>query len=280
MDPLRLPRGVSWPDTFLQTARSVARAADRLVPRLRESSADTVVNVHRHAWPAYEAFVRRHYAEPRPRIVCLSMNPARNGAVQSGIAFTDAPTARELVPDFDQLVERPARLSTDRPEMSGRHLRGWAERHLGGLAGLYEQALFPIACPVAVLRGPKLLNVPLPALRGSARRAADAFYETHAPRLVRAAQPRALLFLGDYAAQRWRRLAAHHPDLRDVPVVVTHNPAARISNRSKWAGWSRAWVRAGGALPTLARAPPQAPSPPPSPWILPRSPTGAAATPR
>lgn len=239
------PRGspVTWLDDYVPTARSVARAADELVEELRGRKGDVVVNVHGHAWPAHEAFLRRYYSDGRPRVVALSMNPARNGAVQSGIAFTDAPTARVLLRDFDALVERPPRLRTERSEMSGQKLRQWAERSLGGLPGLYRRVLFPIACPVAVLRGPRLLNVPLATLSGPERRLADRFYETHAPRLVRAARPTGLLLLGSYAAERWRRVEESTTDLASLPHAVTHHPAARMPNDKKWADWTAALKR-------------------------------------
>jgi hypothetical protein len=230
----------AWLDDYVAVVRDIAREADRVAPRMRERPGDVVVNVHGYALAAYEAFLRRQYADGRPRLLALSMNPARNGAVQTGIAFTDAPTARGLVPGFDRLVRRPPALVTERVEMSGQKLQAWARAEFGGVEGLYERVLFPIACPIAVLRGPNRLNVPLPALRGRARQAADAFYEANAPRLVRAARARGLLFLGDYAARRWKRLAASSPDLARLPVAVTHHPAARITNARKYSDWTRA----------------------------------------
>lgn len=248
----------SWLDDYLDVVRDVARRSVRVAPRLRERPRDVVVPVHRYALKAHEAFVRRFYADGRPRHLVLSMNPARNGAVQTGIAFTDAPTARRLLPDFDALVQRPTSVATERAEMSGQKLQAWATAEFGGLEGLFERFLFPIACPIAVLRGPNLLNVPLPALRGESRRAAEAFYEANAVRLVRAAQPRGLLFFGDYAARRWRRLAGSSPDLSRLPVVETHHPAARITNEAKFSGWSRAVRR----LEALCRpSSPVSPSP-------------------
>jgi len=232
-----------WPADYLEVVRDVAREADRIAPLLRERRGDVVVNVHSYALPAYEAYLRRYFKRGRPRILALSMNPARNGAVQSGIPFTDAPTARRILPDFDELVPRPKRLRTERVEMSGQKLLAWAQAEFGGIEGLYERLLFPIAFPLAILRGPNLLNVPLPALRGDARRAADAFYERNAPRLVEAARPPGLLFFGDYAAQRWRRLVAQEPRLASIPFEVTHHPAARITNERKFADWTAALDR-------------------------------------
>jgi len=216
-------------DRFLAAARATAKAADALVEELA-ARGDVVVNAHTYGWPAYEAFHRRFHAEEPPDLVCLSMNPALHGAVQTGIPFTDAPMARDLLPGFDRLVQRPPALATERVEMSGRKLRAWADQALGGLHVLHRRILFVTACPVAVLRGPRLLNVPLPALRGRRRRAADAFYQ----------EPKGLFLLGDYAGGRWIRIARVHPDVGRIPSTITHHPAARISNETKFHDWSLA----------------------------------------
>ncbi len=229
-----------WIEGYLSTARQVARDADALANELGHVPSSIAVNVHSYAWPAHAAFVRRYYADGKSRIAALSMNPARNGAVQTGIAFTDAPTARRILPDFDGLVARPQNLATERAEMSGQKLQMWAKRDLGGLTQLYGCALFPIACPVAVLKGPQLLNVPLANLPSRFRRAADAFHEEHAALLVRAINPTGVLVLGSYAADRWRRVARDNGDLASLPAVATHHPAARMPNGKKFNDWSRA----------------------------------------
>lgn len=231
---------MAWLAEYLRAARLVTKDADAFVREFSLQRGELAVNVHAYAWPAHEAFLRTYYADDRPRIVSLSMNPARNGAVQSGIAFTDAPTARLLLPDFDRIVNRPPNLRTERVEMSGQKLRSWADLRLGGLKALYSRVLFPIACPVAILEGPNLVNVPLASLTGRRRALADAFYGTHAPLLVRAARPRGVLLLGSYAAQRWGALARANPDLAALPAVETHHPAARMANAQKFNDWSRA----------------------------------------
>lgn len=239
-DPLPFAASVTeWLQGFIREAREVARAADALVPKLKERPDDVVVNVHAHAWQPYESFLRKYFDDGRRRVVALSMNPARNGAVQTGISFTDAPTARELLPDFDRQLTRPEQLKTDRVEMSGQHIRAWAKQDFGDLPGLYKRILTPIACPVAVLRGPDLLNVPLPLLKGDARKAADAFYEWSAPRLVAAAKAKGILFLGDYAAHRWARAPKPGP-LANLPTVLVPHPAARMANEAKYDAWTNA----------------------------------------
>lgn len=234
---------MAWLGAFIKAAKEVAREADTLVAKLATKPDGIVVNVHSYAWAFYERFLRAYYPDEQARVVALSMNPARNGAVQSGIAFTDAPTARTLLPGFDEAVRRPPNLVTERVEMSGQKIRLWADRDFGGLTGLYQRLLFPIACPVAVLEGPNLLNVPIASLRGAARQAAEEFYEWSAPRLVRAAQPTGVFLLGDYAGDRWERLAKKDDDLARLPSVVTHHPAARIPNDVKLNDWSRALSR-------------------------------------
>lgn len=229
-------------DDYLRAARTFARRLEPLLPRLREESDDLVLGVHTYAWLAFEAFVRAYHGDGRNRIAVLSMNPGRNGAVQTGIAFTDGMTARELLPEFDDLVPKRPFVS-ERREISGLKLREWARRHLGGLQQLYRDAMFPITFPAAVLRGPSRVNVPLPSLRPDNRRLVEAFLDREAPALLHAAQPRGVLLLGDWAARNWARYSQTDPELARLPVAETYHPAAHITNARKYGAWMRAWTK-------------------------------------
>lgn len=238
----------SWIGSYLRVAAQLARAADGLVDALSTRRDEVVVNVHGYAFQALDALARRYLSPKQRPVAFFSMNPARNGAVQSGLSFTDAPTARSLFDDFDILVpNRPMITRTERAEMSGQRLNEWIQRKFGDHEAFYAQACAPIVCPVAVLRKPGLTNVPLPNLDPPRRRAADEFYEAWAPRLYDAINPRGVALLGTYAGQRWQRLVQATPRLQKTPFVVTHHPAARMRHEDKYAGWDQAWDALTGA---------------------------------
>ena len=93
---------------YLEAVRALARDADQVVQDLRLRKGQWALNVHAYALPGYEAFLQRYYRDPRPRVAAIAMNPGKNGAVQTGIPFTDWPRGLELVPDLAERVDRAA----------------------------------------------------------------------------------------------------------------------------------------------------------------------------
>lgn len=231
-------------DAFLDRVREQARDAERLKRSLRVLRGDRVLSVHAYAWDAYEAFMRKFYSDGRPRIFAISMNPGPFGAVQTGIPFCDRAMARRFLANFHDLVTGPpAWAASERNEMSAARLVAWSERRFGGIEALYGRILLAMTCPLAVLRGARRTNVPLPALPGPAKRQIEDFIRRHAADEIALARPTGVLLLGDWAQRVWRLALGQKPALSALPCVVAPHPAAHISNAAKFRAWSRSFAR-------------------------------------
>lgn len=229
---------------FLRRVKLQAQDAESVRRALRLPRDHRVLNVHAYGWSAYEAFVRAYYSDGRPRILALSMNPGPFGAVQTGIPFCDVPLARQLLPGFDRLIAaKPSWVASERREISALKLVVWSDARFGGIRGLYARVLLAMTCPLAILRGPRKTNVPLPALPRREQEKIEAFIPRHAAEEIRLAEPAGILMLGEWAQRVWRIALRTDPGLASLPALAAPHPAAHITNRAKYAAWTRAWQR-------------------------------------
>lgn len=226
-------------EAFIERVKEQAEDADRLVRSLRLPKTDRVLNVHRYAWDAYEAFLRKYYSDGKPRVFAISMNPGPYGAVQTGIPFTDKAMARQFLPNFGKLVKGPpAWARSERNEMSAGKLIAWSAEKFGGIEGLYRHMLLGMTAPIGILRAPKWTNVPLPALAGSEQNKVYDFIRRHAADEIRLAQPTGIFLLGDWAERVHEITLEADPALEAIPSVAVPHPAARITNEAKFAAWT------------------------------------------
>lgn len=239
------------PAAYLRAVRALARDADRTLERLELPKHWRALNVHSYALPAYEAFLRRFYATPERRVAAIAMNPGKNGAVQTGIPFTDWPRAQELVPGLGERVDRAA-VADLRPhrEQSGRRVYAWGLARFGGYEALFREVLVLLTCPIAVLEGAgtRAKNVPLDALpRREGRKVLD-LIAAHAPRLLEAARPRGVLLLGAYAEGVWQVLRERGA-APALPVARALHPAAHVPDPAWRRAMDAAWRRLERAAP-------------------------------
>jgi hypothetical protein len=231
-------------EAYLRAVRALAADADEVAASLALRKGQRVLNVHAYALPAYEAFLRRYYASPRPRVAAIAMNPGKYGAVQTGIPFTDWPRGLDLLPDLESLVQRPPGLPKAHREQSGRRVFGWGLERFGSYEAFFEEVLVLLTCPLAVLEGegPKATNVPLDALpRKEGQKCLDLIVR-HAPSLLAAAQPRGMLLMGAYAEGVWQALQERGV-APALPVARALHPAAHLPDPAWIQDADRAWKR-------------------------------------
>ncbi len=223
---------------FLTEVRRLSDATNDLIPRLDLPDGQYALNVHSYALAAYEAFLHRWYDDDRARVGAVAMNPGRNGAVQTGIPFSDLDWARRVVPDLDARLDAPPRpLPPGHRETSGRRLIAWAERRFATPEAMYDHVLFYITCPLAILAEDPVRNVPIPELRVANRRLVDRLVVDHLPRLVEASGVSGILLLGRYAESVWDTGSG----LDGLPLAHTYHPAAHVSNDDYFASMDAAF---------------------------------------
>lgn len=230
---------------YLAAVRALARDAGRVAEDLELKKGQWALNVHAYALPAYEAFLTTYYATPTPRVGAIAMNPGKWGAVQTGIPFTDWQRGLEFLPDLEKLVDRSAvKLPAAHREQSGRRVFAWALKRFGSYEAYFEQVLVHLTCPLAVLEGEgsRITNVPLDHLpRKEGQKCLD-LIARHAPRLLAAAPPRAMLLMGAYAEGVWQVLQEQGTAPK-VPVVRALHPAAHLPDPQWIAEADRAWAK-------------------------------------
>lgn len=225
-------------DRFIHAVRALRDDTEDVVARLELPAGQYALNVHQYALGVYEAFLRRFYRPMDGRIGAVAMNPGRNGAVQTGIPFTDEPWARQLGLDVPGLRGTPSRpLPAGTQEMSGRRLLAWAEHRFGEPRRMYDRIVFYITCPIAVLTRDPVRNVPLPDLKGANARRVFGLIQRHARRLVEASGVDGVLLLGRYAEKVWDALE----DAPELPVARTFHPAAHVSRQRLHGAWDEAY---------------------------------------
>lgn len=233
---------------YVRAVRALAADASDVAAGLKLRKGQRALNVHAYALPAYEAFLRRYYATPEPRVAAIAMNPGKFGAVQTGIPFTDWPRGLELLPDLDKLVDRGPGLPKPNREQSGRRVYAWGLERFGSHDAFFRELLVLLTCPIAVLEGEgaRTTNVPLDHLpRPEGRKCLDLIVR-HAPALFAAAQPRAVLLMGAYAEGVWQALQERGV-APALPVARTLHPAAHVPDPEWIAAADAAWRKLGKA---------------------------------
>jgi single-strand selective monofunctional uracil DNA glycosylase len=235
---------------YVRAVRALARDADRVAASLELRKGQRALNVHDYALPAYEAFLERYYSSSEPRVGAIAMNPGKFGAVQTGIPFTDWPRGLELLPDLEKRVDRSVGLPNPNREQSGRRVYAWALQRFGSYDAFFREVLVLLTCPLAVLEGEgtRVTNVPLDQLpRKEGQKCLD-LIARHAPKLLAAAEPRAMLLLGAYAEGVWQVLQ-EKGTAPAIPVARALHPAAHLPDPEWIADVERAWRKLAKARP-------------------------------
>lgn len=196
---------------MLASAATLADAVDRLdfAPPVTH-----VYNPLRYAWEPYRTYLER-FGGARGRTVLVGMNPGPFGMAQTGIPFGDVAMVRDWM-GITGTVGRPRHEHPQRPvrgfecprsEVSGTRLWGWVARRFGSPEKFFRRFLVLNYCPLAFLEesGRNRTPVELPA---SERAALFAACDPALRAAVEALQPRALVGVGRFAADRAAAAAA------------------------------------------------------------------------
>lgn len=242
---------------LIDSALALAAAVDQL------SFAPPVAYVYNpldYAQAAHRAYLER-FAGGRREVLLVGMNPGPWGMVQTGVPFGDASMVRDWLgitaPVGHPPVEHPRRPVTGflcpRREVSGQRLWGWARAHWGTPERFFDRFFVVNYCPLAFMESSGRNHTPdrLPrAERDSLFRLCDQALVS----MVEALQPRFVLGIGRFAANRAAAILAEHR--LTVGSVPHPSPASPQANR----GWdllmSQALAAYGIPVPTVAVPPP------------------------
>jgi len=199
---------------LVASARQLADDVDRL------AFAPPVTHVYnplRYAWEPHHRYLER-YGDAPGRVVLVGMNPGPFGMAQTGVPFGDVAMVRDWL-GIEGAVGRPEREHPQRPvrgfdcprsEVSGTRLWGWARRRFGTPEEFFARFFVLNYCPLAFVEesGRNRTPVELPVAERTALYAAcDPALE----RAIAALQPRTVVGVGRFAAERAGAPAVLHP---------------------------------------------------------------------
>lgn len=217
------------------------------VARLKFSAPVThVYHPLAYAWRAHEAYLRR-YGTGRKRVVFLGMNPGPFGMVQTGVPFGEVNAVRNWL-GIHASVGRPEREHPHRPvdgfacrrsEVSGRRLWGLFAERFERAEDFFAEHFVANYCPLAFFdaAGRNLTPDKLPVAQAAPL---FAVCDEHLRCLISLLRPQWLIGLGDFAAQRARRLCAGGGPR--VGKILHPSPANPAANRD-WSGQAAAQLR-------------------------------------
>ena len=222
-------------------ARALAIQADLRDRVDRLSFTEPVTHVYNpldYAWPAVEAYFRRH-GDSRRRVLLLGMNPGPWGMAQTGVPFGEVAAVRRWL-QLDVAVGRPPRehrrrpvlgLACQRSEVSGRRLWGLFAERFGTADRFFAEHMVLNHCALVFMEesGRNITPDRLPARqREPLVTACDAALAA----LVDLYRPQWCVGVGGYAEARLRAVC---PAGILVGKLLHPSPASPAANRD-WAG--------------------------------------------
>jgi single-strand selective monofunctional uracil DNA glycosylase len=220
---------------LIHLTRRLRDAADRL--RFAEPVTH-VYNPLRYARRAHELYLERYGRRPG-RIVLVGMNPGPYGMAQTGVPFGDPVLVRDWLGIEARVdaprAEHPKRpvhgFASERREVSGQRVWGWARERFGTAAAFFEEFFVANYCPLCFLEASGRNRTP-DKLRRAERDALAAVCDAALGELIDVLRPRAVLGVGKFAEGRVAAAAAG----RGVPAggVLHPSPASPRANQ----GWA------------------------------------------
>ena len=198
-----------------------------------------VYNPLRYARSGYDAYIARYANFPK-QVVLLGMNPGPWGMAQTGVPFGEVTAVRRWLgieapigkPDIEHPKKPVSGFACTRSEVSGKRLWGWARNQFGRPERFFERFFVANYCPLLFLESGGRNRTP-DRLRSEEKKALFAACDRALLRSVKQLQPRFVLGIGKFAADR---AAAALAGLDLVVGGITHpSPANPKANR----GWEQ-----------------------------------------
>ena len=224
-------------------SRALAGAVDSM--RFAAPTA-CVYNPLTYAHAPYEEYLRRFASTPK-RVVFLGMNPGPWGMAQTGVPFGEVEMVRGWM-GIEQPVGSPPRLHPKRPiegfacrksEVSGRRLWGLMRERFGTADFFFADHFVANYCPLVFMEESGRNRTPdrlPPSESGALFRECD----RHLREVILALEPRWLIGIGKFAAERARGVAAGLAgegagSSPTVAAILHPSPANPQANR----GWEQ-----------------------------------------
>lgn len=217
--------------------------ADRLARRVRKlrfpKPVSHVYNPLVYARSLHAQYLER-YGTGTGKIVLLGMNPGPWGMVQTGVPFGDVGIVKTWL-KLDADVGRPTRehakvpirgLDSQRSEISGARLWGWAKETYKTPTRFFKQFFIINYCPLAFLvdSGRNFTPDKLPR---ETRRPLEEICDDALREIVEVLQPRLVIGVGGFAEKRAR--IALNGTGPTIARILHPSPASPAANR----GWAQ-----------------------------------------
>ena len=219
------------------------KAADKLrgaVSELRFAAPVAYVyNPLDYAWAVHQKYLKQ-YGNSCKRVVFVGMNPGPFGMVQTGVPFGQIAAVRDWL-RIQASIDRPDRehpkraisgFDCRRSEISGERLWGLFAKRFGTAEAFFKEHFVVNYCPLAFVEESGRNRTPdkLPAVE---KNALFAVCDVHLRKVVETLQPKWLIGVGDFAANRCGQALSEHK--LHIGKILHPSPACPESNVN-WAG--------------------------------------------
>jgi single-strand selective monofunctional uracil DNA glycosylase len=207
-----------------------------------------VYNPLEYAWAAHEAYLRRYGRCPK-QAVFLGMNPGPFGMVQTGVPFGEIAAVRDWL-RIEAAIGQPELQHPKRPiqgfactksEVSGQRLWGLFARRFTDASVFFATQFVANYCPLAFVEESGR-NLTPDKLRREELAPLEEACAAHLAEVVGILEPEWIIGIGQFAAERARRLDLKGPKILCIAHPSPANPAA---NRGWAEGVEKELVKAG-----------------------------------
>lgn len=235
-------------DRIIAISSALSRDVDRL-----EFGGQVVYSYNPldYARACWQQYIRKYGGRPGVTVL-LGMNPGPFGMAQTGVPFGEIGVVRDWLqvhgPVGRPRLEHPKRpiqgFDCSRSEVSGARLWGWARERFGTPDAFFDQLFVWNYCPLAFM-AESGANITPDKLSPDERAALYQVCDRALVALVEAIEPRSIIGVGKFAANRARAALG---DAVPVADVLHPSPASPAANRG-WAEQAERQLTALGVLP-------------------------------